>query len=168
MKISPEMQKKCMEETYEEMKGLVHTVLWRFLNKYQLQKRADEFTSVAILGFVRAYHAHDDRAKLTTCTGNYVRYEMLNFVTDESKHCNLVSLDHDGDDGFTYAEQIPAKDGFDFGWFCEELSEDAKTVIHLAIETKKYKNTLYKMLRSMEWTRKRILEAFNEIQGALQ
>jgi hypothetical protein len=79
-----------------------------------------------------------------------------------------------GDDPETYADAVPAREGFNLRGFLRELSRDARMVVRKAIsglldrtKPNRYREALALHLVDLGWDEQRILETFNEIRGAI-
>lgn len=143
----------------------------------------DDVMSAAHFVFMRAYN-HNYRpkpgtkpAKFSSRLYNSLNWELKDYINEERPHRNHLEVDEEligaseGDANFRVALE-------------SELSEDARTIVALVLETpdditemmrwdrvksrKGFLRTLREHLQDVGWSTKRIVESFDELREAFK
>jgi len=165
----------AIEETYEDVRELIHKLTYRHINRYGGD--FDEALSDAHLGFAEAYDRFDSRrgAQFITYCYWYVRGYLLNGYNrpvggsvkktrfERSIQCDTEALG-----------ELMGTTHFDLGQLAEKLSVDAQAAIRLALDlprvqtpSKLKRGLLQYLQRNFGWTAARCVETFTEIRRVL-
>ena len=162
-----------LSETYEDVKKMLYRLSWKMVSK--CGGEFDDWLSIANKIFVEAYLDYDATkgSQFSTWVYNRVSYAFWDFITDNKKY-----QDRFGESNQLLAESSDSKphrlDGI-----LKELSEDAKTIVQLIIDTpgdlvsiirvkkpEKQRRAIWKYLRGLgvEWSLGRVVNSFDEIR----
>lgn len=173
------LQKEEITEVYERTKKLVYFTVHRFMRQKHLPKDLmPEMISHANWQFMLAYEKYDGRIEfhkyLQWCVWKGL-LEVIRIYAVRSKRVAYQDLAPD------CAWFTPSK--FNLEEWCEGLSQDARVVVRLALNTPhciaqgahlrggkphNVKYGLRQYLSGMGWSGGRIRNTFNEIRNALQ
>ena len=175
------MQTKPIDDTYADVERLIYFSVRKFQRRFGGD--FDHYLSEANLIFLKVYNKEIDPAKGTfsTLLCHSIYKQLLNKMPD--RRYKVFSLDEKTRDGTSYANTVAdTSRAFDLEGFCEDLSEDAATVLKLVLDAPteladiamgkgdspcNWRSTVRNYLRQMGWPTGRITETFDEIKGAL-
>ena len=164
-------------ETYHDVARLIDKLAWDAVRRHG--GCWEDYVSAGNEAFVDAYRSYDERRG--TAFSTWVWWKIRGAVSSEIKQTKVqqhtVASGEDVD-----LDVLPGRSNFDLSRFASELSEDARTVVKLALESSDriedvlhhrdagptIKHGLRRKLSAMRWTLERILESFDEIREALQ
>lgn len=185
--------KRPIDETYEDVEKLIYHTVWGFISSHGGD--FDELCSIANQVFMDVYNGGWQPDKGTTFTGFLalcITRRLQDNYWNEKRH-QMASLDYSNecsyDDG-TFGsvssagevEDYRCSTKFNFSDFTEEMSEDAKTVVKLVLETpaeltevamgkggdpRNWRSTIRDFLCSIGWSYERVSKSFNEVRGTL-
>ena len=139
----------------------------------------EDYVSAGNAAFVDAYRSYDNTKGTSFST--WVWWKIRGAISAEIKKTKVQSHTvASGKDN--NLDELTGRSNFDLSRFASELSEDARTVIKLVLESSDHikdvlhhrdagptiKHGLRRKLSAMRWTLERILESFDEIREALQ
>ncbi len=156
-------------ETYHSVEKLIWRTTNRFHQCHTTTESTDDLLSIAHMAFVEAYHSYDSSkgASFSTWTVRMVWWHLLNANRDAQ--LPIVDTEH---------EVTDSQSNFHLFEFLEELTEDARIITKLILDTptdlaeviqREYvpRATIRRWLIRLGWTAKRITESFAEIRRAL-
>jgi len=171
-------KRKRMEQRYESVFFLVKSTAATFARRYNCSFQ--DCLSEANKCFVEAFLSYTkDKSKFSTWIRNKIWYGLMTWRRESSKYLSrnkqTVFLDDD----------VPQSSSFSLQAFVEDLSDDARKAVELAVfptkdmerEFKKNKrNQLWgmrkiirrKLHKEFGWRHKRIDRAFKEVREALR
>ena len=182
--------KRPIDETYEDVEKLIYWHAHRFIQGHGGE--FEELVSIANQVFMDSYEQFDisKGVDFSTYLGiNIVRRFQDNYWYEKKRE--MPSLDWQNEfesEGGTFkkfasdVEDYRCTTKFSFEDFTEEMSEDAKTVIRLAIDTpaelaevafgkggdpRNWRSTIRDFLCSMGWSYERVSRTFEEVRGSL-
>jgi len=161
-------------ETYHDLRGMVFDLVHSFSQRYRTPW--DETLSVAHEGFLEAFEGYrPELASFATHASQKVRSKLFEWQRTTMRRTILGKIvDHN-------VELIP-QDHFLLIDFLDELSEDAREVVCLALDAprdivhslvvkgitpRNYKAAIREYLKDCGWCTARIAESFQEIAEAL-
>lgn len=167
---------RLMAETYEDVERLIWDVVHKFHRKHGFQYgKPRELYSQACVGFMHAYQTYDiKKGSFSNYVRQIVEFKLLELIRTETKH--RVRM-HQADE----LEVVdPSHSSFSLGELLDEVSEDAKAIVMLVLDTPhdllhamqcedndSVKYLLRQYLVGLGWAKERIAECFSEITHAL-
>lgn len=166
---------ESMNETYDDVKNLVHATAYQFMSKFGGD--ADTVISEAYDYYMGAYRLWDPNRNMSfpTFVRRCIWLGLLESLRKKIRRGNKVTLSDMTED--LYAD----KDQFNLVDFLDGLTEDAKTVVNLILDTPRsiavlfedkkpaaIKNLLKDYLFALGWGVERVEETFSEIQENLE
>ncbi len=160
-------------ETYRDLERLVNKLCWWAVE--HLGGDYSDYESAADQAYTKAVQTHDPaRGQITTHVWWCVRNRLLSVAATERRHRERCRTDLDLD-------RLPARGKtFDLEALLLDLSEDARTVVRLVVDTPGdlarlcrmrrvdwMQQALGRALRNMGWTIGRVVESFDEVKEAL-
>lgn len=169
------LQQDAIEEAYDDLRGMLYKLAMKFSRLLKLP--LDDVMSEVNECFVNAYHRHDaSRSRFITYVYRHITWVFLersHRISIKNERLQRKDLELDTraakDNGVWYIE------------FIDRLSEDAKIVAQLVVETpqelarmmkrarplSRPQSIVRRYLRAIGWARERIAETFEEIADAL-
>lgn len=180
------LRREILTETYKDMRELISATVRKFWNAYGGD--LDDLHAQANLLFIYALDDYDSSkgAKLSTWLTIRIRTGLLDYrkAGYKSKHLLIEDLLADGLSPDFIEAKSKIKKNFSVMELLDELGQDAHVVLWLFLTTPKevmqdildskkrvdgvrscMKNRLYNRLRQMDWTIRRIREAFDEVKN---
>ncbi len=166
-------------ETYRDLERMVHGLIWWAVD--HRGGRYDDYEDAAQEAYAKAVRTHDPaRGQITTHVWWCVRNKLQKVATTERRHRERCRTDLDLD-------RMPARTKtFDLEVLLVDLSEDARTVVRLVIETPgdlvklcrmrdvrgelrldRMRKLLWDTLKGLGWTVGRCVVSFDEVREAL-
>jgi len=165
----------AMQETYEDIERMIFMMAWKAVEKFGGDW--DEYYSLANEAFIDAYNSFNpEKAKFTTWLWHHVTSKILK-SRYKSKLEQMTVAGGEDIDLTVHAD----KNRFDIDRFLFELSDNAKQVVELLLESpwdlseiacsadgpSCIRSGLIHQLRDMGWTVAAICNTFGEIREAL-
>jgi RNA polymerase sigma factor (sigma-70 family) len=167
---------RLMTETYQDVERLIWDVVHKFYAKHGPQYGdRQELFSEACIGFMIAYRVYNPaKGSFPTYVRMVANHTLLEHMRNETKR--RVRLDTTSE-----LEPVDTHPTFSVAEFLDEVSEDAKTIVMLILDTpndllhamqheqEEYgvKYLLRQYLSGMGWAAERITQCFAEIAHAL-
>jgi RNA polymerase sigma factor (sigma-70 family) len=172
------------EELFEKYKRLVNFVAWKFVRNHGGD--FEETQADSYMYYVEAVREYDGRVPLHSHISFWVWTRLLDKWRTEATRKNRVGPFFRSDLP-QWLEETVIDRSWRQEWSLEEflatLTEDAKTVVKLCLETpeelrqiaedkggspRNYRSTVKQWLESVGWSYERIRESFEEIKTALK
>lgn len=178
---STALQQHSFTETYHDVENLVYKTVHEFIARYggEFEEQAGD----AHLSFVLAYHTYKEgKTKFSYWTRFTIWTELLE-KQRESLRRRLPSVSLFADEGKDGWDAETPHSGFCLMEFLDELTEDARIVARLAVDTPlglanqmverggsgtARRSVLRNYLEGLGWTAERIKESFTEIAHVLK
>jgi len=166
-----------MEETYQDVGMMIHSVTHAFLRQKDISEREyEEWHGEACMAFANAYQSFDLRREIrfTTWLWQCIWYALSDKLRRDAVHWTTPRLNEQA--AFMMIESGCSKSEIELR-LCM-LTQDAKTVVEIVLSTfghvdekeadpEEIRLALYALLSSMGWSARRIVESFHEIRVAL-
>ena len=172
------------EELFKEYEGLVNFTVWKFVEKHGGD--FEDLLGDAYLYYMEAVKAYDGRVSLQSNISCWIWDRLLDQWRTKANRRNRVGPFLRSDSP-RWLEQRAVDRHSEEGWtveeFLEELTEDARIVVRLCVDTpaeikrtaedkggtpRNYRSTVRQWLESVGWSYQRIRESFEEIKTALK
>lgn len=179
MSVALSVKPNPVEDTYLDVEDLIYHVCNIFQTKHG--GNFDDYVSLANQVFMDVYASWKSglapfTSYLSTCI-----YRRLLDEKRKDMRWKIVSISptEQNEDGIILEDKSRT---FNFSEFAEELSEDARIVVSLVLDTpdeiarivagkgghaKNFRSTVREHLSRLGWTYNRIVESFEEIRGVL-
>lgn len=167
-------ERKVCEQTYADVEKLIAKTCWQFAKRFGGD--VEELIADANTHFMRAYMAasfDSSKSKFSTWVRTIVWRGLISDARHNRRH--RVEMDLDLLEGACERPTIDA--------LFEDISEDARIVVALAIQTpdalydvamarggcpRNFRGAIRDYLEGLRWTAERITESFAEIKDALR
>ena len=153
-------------QAYLSVQDLIYSLCWRFLKQYGGEW--EEVLSIAHESFMDAYNSFDaSRSRLTTWTQIKVWGGLMDAHRQEQSSRRWIPRQQDAD-----LDSLQSRSHFDLPKLLNEISEDANTMIRLALNSPHpraggIRTWLIRSLLDAGWAAERITESFQEIREIL-
>jgi len=169
-------QQDAVEETYDDVKMLIHKICRSFMRRKRIHQRYyEDWHAEACLAFVRAYQSYNQlRGRFSTWLWHSVWNALSEQLRTEAVH-HLTPHLTESQMNRIIDNQSPQYDKSNLD---SSLSQDAKAVMMLLLDTfghidsqeekpGEIRLSIHDLLSSLGWSFRRIVESFREIQIAL-
>ncbi len=175
------LRKEVLTETYEDLQKLVYKTAWEFWKSHGGD--IDDLIAQANLIFIDAFDTYDSECgtELSTWVVSSVWYKLLGYVRKENGDRPHTQIDK------VFVETFPtANKNFSVLELIDEMTQDAHIVLRLFFETPRdvvvdlldtkkrmfyvqraMQKRLKNRLRQMDWSARRIKEAFGIIKRVI-
>lgn len=165
------------EIAYENSKKLLVRCVLNFRRAHD--GNFEEQLAQANLLFMKAYHSYNpEKAKFSTHVWFVVWHGLLEDWREATrkkimanKHLPVLVKNH----AEKVMEDCVARECFDLKTLCMDLSEDARTIVHLLLDMpdgrddpKRKRSTVIQALLELGWAAGQILKGFREVREALK
>lgn len=173
-----------IEDLFDQYKRLVNDVAWKFVRGYGGD--FEEVQADSYCYFVESIRGYDETrgTQLSSHISFWIWSRLLDKWRAQTTRRNQIGpILHSDSPSWLANEAIDKCSDWDLSEFLSSLTEDAKTVVKLCLETPKelaevadgkggsprnYRSTVKQWLESSGWTYKRIKESFDEVRDALE
>lgn len=157
--------KPTLQQAFADNKGLLVN-LWKYFHRGFCDDKEDCIQEIH-MAFIEGYNSYNPErgVKLTTHLYNFTKNKMLHILRHRRKWRKEWSD--------APCIDFLQRNSFSLDTLLLEISEEAQTVVKLALEKEnmkpcKIKETLKELLRDLGWSGSQIMSVFSEIMRALR